>query len=96
MEKDKKSSEFARFNISMKNSLFERVEKYADDLGLNRSAFIALCCSQYINAQEGMIQIKSLVGIMNELKDKEKLSDDDIKQIDEMGAVINALSNGLK
>ena len=43
-----------------------------------------------------MIQIKSLVGIMNELKDKEKLSDDDIKQIDEMGAVINALSNGLK
>ena len=32
MEKDKKSSEFARFNISMKNSLFERVEKYADDL----------------------------------------------------------------
>lgn len=96
MEKEKKSDVCTKFMVSMKTSLFERVEKYAYELGVNRSAFIALCCSQYINAQEGMVQMQKMVDVMNALNDKQELSSDDVKKIDEMNTFVEVLKDGFK
>lgn len=84
-----------KINISLKKPLLTKIDKFASDLGINRSAFICLCCSQYINAQEGMARMQSLVDIMNDLKEKEKLSEDDLKRVDDMEHFVNMLEDGL-
>jgi len=82
----------AKINISLKPQLLEKIDQFADELGINRSAFICLCCSNYINAQEGMARIKDLMSIMNELKAKNApLSDDELKKLDDVDRMINLL-----
>lgn len=71
------------------------MDTFADSLGLTRSAFIALCCSQYMNAQEGVERMKELVGIMSELKEKDNLSDADLKRVDDMENFVNMLDEGI-
>lgn len=90
-----RSSDTAKINISLKKSLLEKIDAYADYLGLSRSAFMCYCCSQYINAHEGMSKIKDLVEIMKEFKERDNLSEEDLKKIDEMDSFVSMLEEGL-
>lgn len=97
MEKKKavRSYDNTKINISLKKSLLAKIDVCADNLGITRSAFICMCCAQYINAQEGMAKMKDLVSIMNELKEKQTLSESDLKRVDDMEHFFNMLEDGL-
>ncbi len=83
--------ESVKFNISLKKQLFDKIEDYADDLGLSRSAFIAFCCSQYIKSQETLEHMEQLTNLMKELASKKELTEDDKKKIDDFEAVCRCL-----
>jgi predicted RNase H-like HicB family nuclease len=40
-----------RVNISMNRSLLDRIDRFATDAGLNRSAFLALAAKRYLNSE---------------------------------------------
>ena len=94
MEKNK--DEVIKFNTSMKKSLFTRIGKHADDLGMNRSAFIAMCCSQYINSQEGLIKIQTMIELMKNLNSKIELTQDDKEQIKQLDSFVKLANESLK
>lgn len=94
MEKIKE--EVVKFNTSMKKSLFERIEKYSDDFGMNRSAFIAMCCSQYINSQDGLIKMQAMIDLMKQLNEKSNLSSEDLKKLKELQTFAQISEESLK
>jgi len=93
---EKVKDESMKFNISMKKSLFARIEKYADELGMNRSAFVAMCCSQYINSQEGLIKIQTMIELMKNLNSKIELTQDDKEQIKQLDSFVKLANESLK
>ena len=83
--------ESVKFNISLKKQLFDRIEDYADELGLSRSGFIAFCCSQYMNAQDALKQMEQLTKLMKDIGSKSELSDTDKQAIRDMETVVRTL-----
>lgn len=47
------------FTITLAPKLFRRVEDEAEELGMNRSAFIALCVSQYFRNVDALRALQS-------------------------------------
>ena len=83
--------ESVKFNVSLKKQLFDKIEDYADDLGLSRSAFIAFCCSQYIKSQEALEHMEQLKDLMKEVALKKDLTEEDKKKIDDFEVVCRCL-----
>lgn len=73
-----------RFNVSMKKSLSKKIQNYADDMGVSRSAFIAFACSSYISQQE---TLKSL-SILTQYE-KSMPVNSDIENSDDVSAAIS-------
>lgn len=65
-----------RVNISIDDSLLNRVDAYAKSRNMSRSALLAASVTQYIEAQEALPdiqgQIKELFDALEALKDKDK------------------------
>lgn len=81
-----KKNESVKFNISMKKSIFDMVEEYADSMGINRSAFISFCCTSYIQQQKALKTLEMLEKLNSqELSESEKnnksVSDIDIENL---------------
>lgn len=82
-----------KFQISMDETLFKKVEEYAKNAGLSRSGFISLAASDYISAKEKAPKITEAFLAMATLMDskiKGHISQEEMtKQLDE-------LENGMK
>lgn len=48
-----------KFNISMKDDLFERFDKFSKDRHVNRSALVSIAVQQYMDAIEQLPVVQS-------------------------------------
>lgn len=66
-----------QISITMSNMIMEKMETEAKKLGMNRSAFISMCISQYFNLSEAqymMSQINDLMNRAQAMKDEAQLN----------------------
>lgn len=84
-----------KFQISMDETLFKRVEEYAKNAGLSRSGFMSLAASDYISAKEKAPKLSEAFLEMAKLIDsrtKGNISKEEMeKQLDELGRSVNDL-----
>lgn len=92
---NKIKDEAVKINISIKRSMFEKIDRYADELGMNRSAFVSMCCAQYINAQEGIIKVQNMIELMKNLNSKIELTQDDKEQIKQLDSFVKLANESL-
>lgn len=70
------TKESVKFNVSMKKDIFDKIEQYADDFGLSRSAFMAFACMSYINSQEAVKQMSEMNNLMRQIASSHNMNDD--------------------
>lgn len=56
-----------RLNVTIKSDIVERMDSYAKDNGMTRSALISIAVSQYLNAVEAMPSVQKLLAGMSEI-----------------------------
>lgn len=59
-----------KFNISMKDDLFERFEQFSKDRHVNRSALISIAIQQYMDAVEQLPVVQSQLDEMKNILSK--------------------------
>lgn len=62
-----------QFSITMSPAVFQKMEQEAEKLGMNRSAFISMCVSQYFNMSEAqymLSQMNDLLARAQAMKDE--------------------------
>lgn len=52
-----------RVTVNLNSELVEQVDKYADDMNINRTAAVAVLLSQAVNSQKAMSDIGDLLTI---------------------------------
>lgn len=61
-----------RLSISLQDELVDEIDKVADSMGLNRSAFITVAVNNYIMQNEAMKMMNDMPALMKKLDDLEK------------------------
>lgn len=56
-----------RLNVTIKSDIVKRMDAYAKDNGMSRSALISIAVSQYLNAVEAMPSVQKLLAGMSEI-----------------------------
>lgn len=89
--------ESIKFNVSMKKDIFDKLEQYADDFGLSRSAFITLACTSYINSQEAVKQMSEMNNLMRQIASNQNMNDVDTQnKLHEFETIVKALGSDAK
>lgn len=65
-----------KVSVFMRNNLLERLDKYAESLGISRSSAINVCVNEYLQQRDTM---QTMQDLMSEYK----------KELDEMGLTDN-------
>lgn len=58
-----------KISINIGTNVLENIDKYAQELGVNRSAAITFLCSQYFNGLEAMHTLQDSVEVVNNSKE---------------------------
>lgn len=61
---------FRKVSLSFRPELYDRIAEYSEKMCISRSAFVSLCVSNYIDAQELMPSINGLMGSLSSLVDQ--------------------------
>lgn len=62
-----------KFNVSMKDDLFERFDKFSKDRHVNRSALVSIAVQQYMDAIEQLPVVQSQLEEMKDILSKLEL-----------------------
>lgn len=54
-------------SVSFSNETLEKIDKYAKENGISKSGFISFCVNQYIQSQEMMKDIPSMISSLKSL-----------------------------
>lgn len=80
-----------KFSVSINNRVFEKIESVSNELGLNRSAFISLACSDYIAKLESAKYLPALASLMKQISDNKEIDEDTLQQLKDFEAVSRLL-----
>ena len=61
-----------RANISLSDEIMDRVDERAEEMGLNRSAFITVAVNNYFLQEDAMRAMKDMPEFMKKLEEIEK------------------------
>lgn len=89
MEAEKKTK---KVNIAFPVELLERIDEYADDNYISRTAVVCLATNQYLMAQEMQSMFKEFTKVLKRLSESEEVSEDVMKQLDEFQKLTRMLS----
>ena len=57
-----------KVTVTMKNELLARCDEEAESLGMNRSAFVAFCVSQYFKTEEAKELLEKSISMYEQAK----------------------------
>jgi metal-responsive CopG/Arc/MetJ family transcriptional regulator len=63
-----------RVTVNLNSELVQQVDKYADDMNINRTAAVAVLLSQAVNSQKAMSDIGDLLNIYKGEQAKQTLN----------------------
>lgn len=81
----------AKINISIDDSLLERVDKVADEHYMSRSGLISQSVIQYLNQFETVSAIKSISLCMNKIADQGEIDEESKKQLEDFERICRLL-----
>lgn len=57
-----------KISINVGTNVLDKIDNYANELGVNRSAAITFLCNQYFNSIEAMSTLKDTTKVLEENK----------------------------
>lgn len=80
-----------KINISMDDDLVKRVEDYADNNYLSRSAMISLACSVFLNQNEAVLAVRNLSLAIQKIADTGNIDSETLKQMEDFSRLSSLL-----
>lgn len=82
-----------RINVTMPDDLIKRLDEYAHENHVSRSALICMSSSQFLMAHEVRGMLREIKNAMKSIAESKELTEEQLKQMDEICRAI-ALMNG--
>lgn len=82
-----------KVQVTIDDELLERLDNYADDNYLNRSAVVTIAVSQYLTAREMQSAISSLSRTMKKIAEEGEISEDEMKQLNDFERLARMFGN---
>lgn len=81
-----------KVGLSIDDELMKRIDDYADDHYMSRSAFVAQACSQALNAYEVQCSINSMAVSMRKIADMGSVDDETLKELENFERLVQLLT----
>lgn len=82
-----------RVNINVPDELVKRLDEYAKANYTSRSSVMCQACDQYLTAKMMTSLMSELLSVMKDISSKKELSEEDLKSLSEMEAVVKMLES---
>jgi len=82
-----------KMQISLNDSLANRIDKFAKQNYLTRSGLITQACSTYLNQNEMAIAVKDLSIAMNKIADKGEIDSETREQLDDFMRLVDFITS---
>lgn len=89
MEVEKKNK---KINISIPNDLLDRIDEYADDNYLSRTAVICLATNEYLVSREMQKMFREMSKVCKRLAESDGMPEDIQQQLDEFQRLTKLMS----
>lgn len=76
-----------RVNMNMPENLVARLDEYAQENYMARSAVMCQACDQFLTAQEAKRLFKQMTLLLKKITDKETIDEETKKQLDELETI---------
>lgn len=73
----------AKIQVSMDDDLLARLDKYASNVYLSRSALVTLAVTSYLNSNDALLAMKDIALAVNKIADQGMLDDETKKQLED-------------
>lgn len=73
-----------KVQVSMDNALVQRVDQYADDNYMSRSALVTLALTQFLNAQEVTSAVKDMAICIRKIADTGEVDSETQQQLSDL------------
>lgn len=80
-----------KVQISIDDSLLDRIDNYADNNYLTRSGLITLATNQYLNSAEVITAIKDMSVSMRKIADQGSVDKQTMEQLEDFERIANVL-----
>ena len=57
-----------RVNLNLDDMLLKRIDKYAEKLGISRTAAVSVLCGECLEQKEAMVTLRDMVDIVKQEK----------------------------
>ena len=64
------AKDITRVTVNLNSELVDQVDKYAEDMNINRTAAVAVLLSQAVNSQKAMTDLGELLKLVQEERKK--------------------------
>lgn len=82
-----------KMQVSLNDSLANRIDKFAKQNYLTRSGLITQACSTYLNQNEMAIAVKDLSIAMNKIADKGEIDSETREQLDDFMRLVDFITS---
>jgi len=80
-----------KVQISLDETLMERIDSYADSNYMSRSGMITLACTQFLNQNEAILAIKQMGIAMKKISDTGVISDEQKQQMEDFERICSSM-----
>lgn len=85
-----------RVNLSMNEELVEKLDKYAKENYMTRSALISFACSQFLASFELLELMRQATLCMRKIADSGKVDEKTMKELEDIEYLLKMFSNSRK
>ena len=83
-----------RVNLSLSEELVEKLDKYAKDNFMTRSALVSFACNQFLTSFEIVDLMRKTTLCMREIADKGTIDDKTMKELEDMEYLLKVITTG--
>lgn len=69
------AKDITRVTVNLNSELVNQVDKYAEDMNINRTAAVAVLLSQAVNSQKAMTDLGELLKLVQEEQKKQTIAE---------------------
>lgn len=83
-----------RVNLSLSEELVAKLDKYAKDNFMTRSAVVSFACNQFLTSFEVVDLMRQLTLFMRDISDKGTVDEKAMKQLEDLEYLLKVITSG--
>ena len=83
-----------RVNLSLSEELVSKLDKYAKDNFMTRSAVVSFACNQFLTSFEVVDLMRQVTLCMREIADKGAVDEKSMKELEDMEYLLKVITSG--